>query len=57
MTAPPPRRSLTGAAEEVLPTDRHGTRVAAGEAHPKLLKCVRSGGRVTLISGTMSCGE
>ena len=28
----------------VLPADRHATRVAAGAAHPELLKCVRSGG-------------
>ena len=29
---------------KVLPADRHATRVAAGAAHPELLKCVRSGG-------------
>ncbi len=42
---------------KVLPADWCGTRVAAGEAHPKLLKCVRAGRRVTLISGAMSGGE
>ena len=76
MTGGPPRRSLAGALvicgvelaaglfagrPKVLPTDRPAIRVAAGEAHPKLLKCTHVPAafrrRVTLISGALACGE